>query len=449
MPDEQNDNYSIILHPDQRQALFLQEEAGWTLPRHSSTQAADINTAMQAQLGLRTTVLGCVYDRYHDEEREEQHRVYALENQSAGLALPSNGRWVGRAELATLPLAVPEHRAVLETWFAQIAEGGRDFQKMPWMRLGWFAEATAWIDAQLARLGTARSAPIEQIAARPWGAVLRVSTTNGQLYYKVPASVFGFEPRLAKKLAQLVPEAVPGVLAIDQQRGWLLMQDGGATLRDGPCDPPRFAEALRQFATMQMSLSARTETLKAAGCPDERLGLLPSLYEKMLADAPLLLIDAPKGLPRGEYEQLVAFGPRLKEMCDELASYHIPESLHHDDLHTANILVNGEKYRFIDAAETCLGHPFCTLFVSLRVATYVLKYDEAGLELLCQAYLKPWVAFAPMERLQRAFALAQRLGSLYKALNWYRLVTWLPADQRWSHQDSVSYYLRVFLGTAE
>ena len=255
MPDEQNDNYSIILHPDQRQALFLQEEAGWTLPRHSSTQAADINAAMQAQLGLRTTVLGCVYDRYQDEEREEQHRVYALENQSAGVALPGNGRWVGRAELATLPLAVPEHRAVLEAWFAQVADGGRVFQEMPWMRLGWFAEASAWIDEQLARLDMVRAAPIEQVAARTWGVVLRVPTTSGYLYFKVPAAPFAFEPALSQTLARLVPASVPAVLAIDEQRGWLLMRDGGLTLRSGPCDPPRLAEAARQFARMQMRLA--------------------------------------------------------------------------------------------------------------------------------------------------------------------------------------------------
>jgi hypothetical protein len=200
---------------------------------------------------------------------------------------------------------------------------------------------------------------------------------------------------------------------------------------------------------MQMRLAPHVETLAAAGCPDERLALLPSLYDEMLADTTLLLIDEPKGLPRNEYEQLLAFGPRLKEMCDELAGYRIPESLHSDDLHTANILVKGEKYFFIDAAEYCLGHPFCSLFVSLRAARYVLEYDEAGMELLRQAYLTPWTAFAPMERLQQAFALAQRLGSVYKALNWYRFLSWLPADQRWAHADAALYFLRVFLGTEE
>src|SRR5262249_39069863 len=103
----------------------------------------------------------------------------------------------------------------------------------------------------------------------------------------------------------------------------------------------------------------------------------------------------------------------------------------------------------IDVSECCLAHPFCSLFVSLRVARYVLKYDEAGLEQLRQAYLAPWMDVAPLERLQRALALAHRLGSLYKALFWYRFVSWLPADQRWAQADATSYFLRVFLGTEE
>jgi hypothetical protein len=394
-------------------------------------------------------VLGCVYDRYQDAEREDQHCVYALENQSPGAALPGNGRWISRDELARLPLVVPEHRAVLEGWFAQVADDARVFQSMPWMRLGWFASAAAWIDEQLGRLGYTRAAPIEQIAARTWGVVLRVPTASGSLYFKVPAAPFAFEPELTQALARLVPDAAPTVLATDAPRSWLLMQDGGATLRSGPCDPPRFAAALRQFAKMQIRLAGHVETLKAAGCPDQRLHLLPSLYERMLADASLLLIDEPRGLPRNEYEQLLALGPQLREMCDELARCTIPESLHHDDLHTANILSNGETYRFIDAAECSLAHPFCSLFVALRVARYVLEYDEAALEQLRQAYLTPWTAFAPMERLQRALVLAHRLGSLYKALFWYRFLSWLPADQRGERADSVSYFLRVFLGTEE
>src|ERR1043166_5228683 len=60
---------------------------------------------------------------------------------------------------------------------------------------------------------------------------------------------------LAQTLAELVPDPGPAVLAIDQARGWMLMRDGGPTLRSGPCDLPHVAEAVRQFAQMQMHLA--------------------------------------------------------------------------------------------------------------------------------------------------------------------------------------------------
>src|SRR5256885_11395730 len=159
MPDQNNDNYSIIPHTSEPRVLLLCEDAGWTLPRHSGTTPEEINAAMREYPGLTTTVLTCVYDRYKDEEREEQHRVYALENHSPGVSPPANGRFIDRAELANLPLAVPDHRGVLEGWFAEVEGNERNSQRLPWMRAGWFASATAWIDEQLAQLGYVRAAP--------------------------------------------------------------------------------------------------------------------------------------------------------------------------------------------------------------------------------------------------------------------------------------------------
>jgi replication-associated recombination protein RarA len=42
-----------------------------------------------------------------------------------------------------------------------------------------------------------------------------------------------------------------------------------------------------------------------------------------------------------------------------------------------------------------------------------------------------------------------RLGSLYKALSWYDLISQLDPVMRWMHADAALYYLRVFLGTEE
>jgi hypothetical protein len=229
----------------------------------------------------------------------------------------------------------------------------------------------------------------------------------------------------------------------------MLMQDGGMALRYVPPTLERLEEALRLFAQMQIELAEHVETLKATGCPDRRLYLLPGLYQEVLAAKPFLLIDEPNGLPHSEHEQLLAFVPQLQEMCEELADYKVPESLHHVDLHNGNILYNGETYTFIDAGEYCLAHPFCSMFIVLRVARYILKYDEQMLERLTGAYLAPWTRYEPMERLQRIFELAHRLGSLYKALSWYDLISQLKPGMRWMHADAALYYLRVFLGTEE
>ncbi len=449
MSNEQNDNYSIIPHTSLPLVLLIQEEQGWSLPHHNADAPEEINAAMKEQLGLITTVLFCAYDRYPNEERDDEHRVYALENHSPGASLPAHGRWIDRSELADIPLVIPEHRSVLKTWFVEVEEGQISTQRLPWMRLGWFDSVTAWIGEQLERMGYAQTAPIEQLVSRAWAAVLRVPTSQGDLYFKAPSPVFAFEPALTEALHQLVPTFVPGVLVHDRQRNWMLMQEAGTPLRDMPATLERLEEALRRFAQMQIELAEHVEALRETGCPDRRLYRLSKLYQEILAARPFLLIDEPNGLPRGEYEQLLTFTPQLQEMCDELVSYKVPESMHHFDLHNGNILYNGETYVFIDAGEYCLGHPFSTMFIVLRVARYILKYDEQMLEQLIQAYLAPWTRYEPMERLQRIFELAHRLGSLYKALSWYDVISHLELSMRWMHADMALYYLRVFLGTEE
>ena len=448
MTKQHHDNYSLISHSRQQQILLLHEDTGWTMPRHHATMPAEINALMQTQLGLTTTVLSCIYDRYQDEEQEEQHRVYALENHAPETLPPTNGRWIGRAELLDLPLMLPEHRAVLETWFAE-NESDQLRRQQSWAYPGWLATVRAWIDQQLVQLGYVQAGPIEQVVVWMWSTVVRVPTTTGNLYLKATASVFDFEPVLTRMVAQLVPSSVPHVLAIDRQRCWMLMTDAGTGFRSGPHDPARSEEALRQYAQMQIKLAAHAETLKAVGCPDRRLHLLPQLYQEILAATPFLLIDQPKGLPRDQYAQLLALVPQVEAMCEELASYNIPESLHHDDLHSGNMIDSGERYVFIDLAESCLTHPFCSLFIVLRDAKYTLKYDDQALGRLRQAYLAAWEGYEPMERLQRAFELAHRLGSLHRALTWYRFLLHLEPDWRWMYEDAALYFLQVFLGTEE
>ncbi|GAC1613852.1 MAG: hypothetical protein NVS4B7_05540 [Ktedonobacteraceae bacterium] len=53
--------------------------------------------------------------------------------------------------------------------------------------------------------------------------------------------------------------------------------------------------------------------------------------------------------------------------------------------------------------------------------------------------------FEPRERVLEAFSLAQRLAILCRALTWYRAVAYLEKSTKWEFEDSMPYFLRMFL----
>ncbi len=442
------DNYAIIPHMREAKIFLIAVKDTWMLPRHQYQEASDINRSMKDQFGLDVITLDCVYDRYKDEEREDQHQVYAMENHSPTWEPPANGRWVNREELATLTLAVPEHRAVLEVWFAEAESGNIPTWRLPWARNDWFDSASSWIYRQLHHLGIAETGPIEQVAVRMWSSILRVPTSVGDVYFKAAAPAFAFEPLLTQVLSERLPAHSPRVLAVESERHWMLMEDAGKTLRaviEAAENSHRFADMLPQFAQFQIETVPLLEKLLATDCPDRRLDKMSALFEQTIADIPALLIGKEHGMSAEEYEQLRNFTPQVREMCSKLASYNIPATLHHDDFHPGNILVKGEHIIFFDWAESAIAHPFYSMTIVIRYAKYVYEYNEDALNHLRDVYLQAWTRFEPMERLIEAFQLALRLGILCRALTWHNAVAQLEESAKWAYEDSMPYWLRMFL----
>ena len=447
MPEPQHDNYCLIPHPCDSSVLMLRTSDGWTLPRHAAMEAPAINRAMRELLSLDVTFLRAFYDRYKDEEREEQHIIYAMENHSPASSRPAQGEWVSLEHLRDLSLLVPEHRAMLEAWFAEQAGGLAPAQRVPWARSGWYAEATAWVMEQLREHSYQLRAPIEQVHVRVWSCVLRVPTTTGDLYFKSASPAFAYEPVLTASLAKLWPAHLPAVLAVDAERHWMLMQDAGTTLRrsEQGRDVHAWETMLELFARIQIDSAAHQNQLLSQGCPDRRLDQLPVLFDALLETRAALLIGQKEGLSEEEYERLRGMGPEVRALCAELASYPIPEALHHDDFHDGNIMLKDGRYLFFDWAECALAHPFYTMIIVLRYTRYALEFSNADLTRLRDAYLAPWTRYAPVELLLQAFDLAQRLGLLCRALTWHATVSSLEESERWAYADSVPWNLRSFL----
>ncbi|MFL5625634.1 MAG: phosphotransferase [Ktedonobacteraceae bacterium] len=354
-----------------------------------------------------------------------------------------------------LSLSVPEHRAVLEAWFHEVEHGDIPAERVPWARLGWFDRTTAWIEEQIARLGYGIDAPIDQLHARVWSTILRVPTSSGMLYFKASGPSFAYEPPLTQTLSAHWPACIPHVIAVDKEQSWLLMKDAGRPLRELLLTEDKLSNivylerALSLYAQFQIETAAYRDTLLSLGCPDRRLHILPLLFEHVVADTPVLLLGRKGGVSNTELEQLRNFTLQVQRMCDELASYNLPETLHHDDFHTRNILVNQQGYVFFDWGDAAITHPFFSMFIALRSAKYRLQYDDDSLLRLCDAYLEPWGTYAPKAQLLAAFQLAQRLAILSRALTWYQIVSSLEERVMWEYEDAVPYWLKIFLTNEE
>ena len=149
------------------------------------------------------------------------------------------------------------------------------------------------------------------------------------------------------------------------------------------------------YAEVQIDLTSRLDDLLKLGVLDRHFSQLPGQYETLLSDTEAMLIGHPDGLSTEEHQRLRRFTPKLRSMCQQLASYNIPETLHHEDFHDANIYVRNSRYTFSDWGESGVAHPFCTMLVTSRVIAWRLELAENApeIEYLRDIYLEPWTSF--------------------------------------------------------
>ena len=322
-----------------------------------------------------------------------------------------------------------------------------------WTDRDWQVEAEAWIDGRLTEAGRPRTGPLTQPHVRPWSTVLLIPTAEGDLWFKACVPTQAYEAAVVEILAQRRSDLVPVVVAVDRERGWLIVEDAGDRLREllGP-DPDevcrRWEEVVQRYATLQIAAAAYRDMLRGAGAPDRRLAVLPGLYEQLLADGAALRPDHPDALTAGEVAALQDLVPRVRELSLELLRQGVPETIQHDDLHDGQIFVKEGRYLFLDWGDSCVSHPFLTLTVTMNSIAHRLGVDRGAPAILRvrDAYLSMWRV--PGGDPLRAFEVADLLGHVCRALSWQRIVAGLPAEWQPDYADTVPAWLRAFLNAA-
>jgi aminoglycoside phosphotransferase (APT) family kinase protein len=442
-----SDIYGILLDRNAPRVLMLPDDDDsdkWTLPHiHLPDKRVWVPsigvtcTEMRILLAADVTVLRNVYAAY-SENYLHGDLIYVLENHSKNWTPPPKARWVDGNQLEQLPLAHPEHRAVIVGELQDAAANSVPKLRPPWAQPGWFKAASDWMAAQLEEHGYVLTAPIEQ--TKSWGisCLLRARTNQGNVYFKVSTSLplFGNEPALLQALAKRYPDFVPAPLAIESTQRWMLMTDFGTELRS-TITLEKYETAMQRFGQLQAQAVSAVEDLLNIGCLDRRLNILETQIDPLLNHEIVRTL-----MTADEIAQLRAIAPRLKAMCSELASYRVPYSLSHGDLHSGNI--TGETLLFFDWTDACIAHPFLDLSV---VVGDLHESGLTGLEQVLDAYLRQWITYEPMDRLREMWRIALPLGALHQAVSYQHIVAILEQTSKQELVEGVRHWLRQVLRT--
>lgn len=267
------------------------------------------------------------------------------------------------------------------------------------------AGAVDWICAHVAPTG-----PATWIRTRPWATVATIPVTGGNVWFKACAPVQAFEPRLTAGLSSRWPELLPGLLAWDEHRAWLLLEDAGTVARDLGNPPELWLQALPAYAELQRGEAAHAEDHVSHGVPDLRVDKLAARFAELLSP------DLP--LRSEERSRLHAFEVTFGRWCAELDDAGIPASIQHDDLHHGNLYLRDRRPRILDWGDSSISHPFASLVVTFRFLERINRLDPADpwFAQLRDAYLEPWGGADHRE----TFDLAMRVGRFAHAIAWIR-----------------------------
>ncbi|MHB2021093.1 MAG: phosphotransferase [Candidatus Xenobia bacterium] len=409
------EHFVVAGEPASQTLLLVGEGGTWSLPHWRPESelhwkhVAPINQAVQRLLGCPAITLHAGLFVLP----ELRHRLCYMEL----LGRPQRGEWVDAQQARGLTLAWPEHREVLDAWFADVATRTEGADRSPWSQRGWYRDAAAWLCETAGLAG-----PVEQYRMWPGTCLLRA----GHVYLKAVATPFSAEPLLTPLLEAEHPGQVPHLLAHHTGRGWFLLEDFGVI---APVQEAEWGAWLESYARLQLRWIPDTETLLRLGCQDHRTPRLLGALDRMLADRHVLC--APGGLSREELAALQLHSIRLKRDFSRLG---VPETLVHGDLHVRNVAWRNGRLFLYDWSEAAITHPFFSFHQLCAVLPEGVR----------EAYLAPW-----RERYGGAvdenFALTARLYPLYEAAATYSFMMQLPPRERMVFGPAIPQALQALL----
>jgi Phosphotransferase enzyme family len=319
-----------------------------------------------------------------------------------------------------------------------------------WLQAVWFEKASCWINNQLHRRGIKPIGAIKQFRIRHWSTVLQIPTNVSNIFFKAVIPELAYEAALTETLSHWYPHCIPQILATSREDCWLLMGDGGMRLGERlktEDDIQHWQVILPIYAELQKNSAHHLDDLLELGVCDRRLAVLPTLYKELLTNPEVLATNHPGGLSLLECQYLQDTVEKFTSLCEQLAAFGVPETLHHGDLHDGNVLIRDGSYIFFDWGDSSISHPFFgirDIYASLN-RRFGLEKSSSWFQRLKDCYLELWVEYETREKLEVAFELAYKLSPIPDALRWQSVLLNMDEATRNHYIRSIPNLLREFL----
>lgn len=398
----------------------------------------EIRELLEGRFGP-VSVLRCVGSK-SDTEAKHSWMVYELEAHA-----PIEQNWINPDRV--LNLALPTEVLQLLEHYISTPESPL---RAVWAKPGWLTQAQTWIRQQLGQQGY-RVDSIQQV--KTWGisCILRVTTDQGNVYFKVAsapknleplqaAPLFCHEPLLVQALAERFPENLPRMLALEPTQHWMLMADFGEAAEDLSLEI--WQTILQRYAQIQKSLVGQEAWLLKVGCLDRRLDVLADQFSALLENPLLQTSVNPE-----ELEQLRTLRPNLLEACNRLAALGIPYSLMHGDLHAGNLMYTQGQAVFFDWTDACLSHPFFDL--PYLVYSLSEKFDPHEQKALIQSYVSCWSEYGSPETLEARLPLVRLVSYMHQSVTYARITESLEPLARPDLSNGLPSFARAILREAK
>jgi hypothetical protein len=227
---------------------------------------------------------------------------------------------------------------------------------------------------------------------RPWGAVLRVVTSPACLVFKAVGARGAHEVGLLVDVAASQPTLAPELVAVDRERGWVLMRDHGERMTDVADIAQQVSlveRLLPAYAALQVTTAHRVGAWIAEGVPDRSARRLPPLLDGLLAGEGA---TGPLPIPPDELGAMAALRSTFARASDALDDGTLRPAIDHADMHGTNVVVDGGVPRLIDWGDACVAHPFTSLLVPIEWIAGRLPPAEVpdAVRRLVDAYREPW-----------------------------------------------------------